>query len=192
MSQLLQILSTAHPKLASTTLIAIDGHGGAGKSTLTALLSEQLEAEVIHTDDFSSWDNPLEWWRKLEPTIFDPIAAGAETLSYPRSTWVEGQLRPPVENQPVTEIMLLEGVTALRREFRPYISLGIFVDVPMDVAVERGAQRDLTYDTGKSEAEIRAEWEEWMQMEEQYFAEHQPKEYADSVLDGQRGFAGQV
>ncbi|MDB5160983.1 MAG: putative uridine kinase, partial [Candidatus Saccharibacteria bacterium] len=38
-------------------IIAIDGHGGAGKSTLAENLSRELGAEIIHTDDFATWDN---------------------------------------------------------------------------------------------------------------------------------------
>jgi uridine kinase len=35
-------------------VVAIDGHGGSGKSTLATLLSERLNAEIIHTDDFDT------------------------------------------------------------------------------------------------------------------------------------------
>jgi 2-phosphoglycerate kinase len=38
-----------------TKIIAIDGPGGAGKSSLAALLAHELgSAPVLHTDDFAS------------------------------------------------------------------------------------------------------------------------------------------
>jgi uridine kinase len=47
----------------TTRVIAIDGPGGSGKSTLAENLSPALgHAPIIHTDDFASWDVPLEWW----------------------------------------------------------------------------------------------------------------------------------
>ena len=39
-------------------LVAIDGHGGSGKSTPATLIANQLQAQIIHTDDFAGRDNP--------------------------------------------------------------------------------------------------------------------------------------
>lgn len=58
-------------------LIAVDGHGGSGKSTLASLLSEKLKAEIIHTDDFAAWDNPLNWWPLVIERVLEPIACSA-------------------------------------------------------------------------------------------------------------------
>src|SRR4051794_38929102 len=68
-------------------IVAIDGHGGSGKSTLAALLADELGAEVVKTDDFASWEQPVEWWPTLLARVLEPIAAGAMTLSYPRTKW---------------------------------------------------------------------------------------------------------
>jgi uridine kinase len=40
-------------------IIAIDGRGGAGKSTLADKLAKELNAEVLHIDDFASWEDNL-------------------------------------------------------------------------------------------------------------------------------------
>ncbi|HSH55967.1 MAG TPA: AAA family ATPase [Candidatus Limnocylindrales bacterium] len=55
-----QIASTS-PRVGTDRLIAIDGHGGSGKTTLAEMLSKQLNAEIIYTDDFASRDNPKEF-----------------------------------------------------------------------------------------------------------------------------------
>ena len=123
-------------------LIAIDGHGGSGKSTLAAFLSEKLHAEIIHVDDFASFDNLVDWWPLVVERVFEPIKRGEKFLNYPRSKWSETHHPEPVVDQPVTPIMVLEGVRALRREFRPYISYGIFVDTPKEVCLQRGFERD--------------------------------------------------
>jgi len=61
-------------------VLAIDGHGGSGKSTLAEALAKQLNAEIIRTDDFASWDNPLNWWPLLIEYVFEPISKGSKTL----------------------------------------------------------------------------------------------------------------
>ena len=49
----------------ATRITAVDGPGGAGKSTLAAALAVELGAQLVHTDDFASWENRLDWWPSL-------------------------------------------------------------------------------------------------------------------------------
>lgn len=179
------------PKVGHTRFIAIDGHGGSGKSTLAEMLAKQLDAEIIHTDDFAGWDNPENWWPLVIERVFEPIKNGATTLDYPRSKWWEEHNPEPVVNQPVTNVMILEGVSALRKEFRPYISFGIFVDTPSDVCLQRGFERDKGQD-GKSDDEIKRMWQDWYEKEAVYVARDNPKAFADVVLNGTRPFEQQI
>lgn len=172
-------------------LIAIDGHGGCGKSTLAKLLSEKLGAEIIQTDDFAGWENPMNWWPLVIERVFKPISQNSKVLNYPRSKWWETHNPKPVVDQRVTPVMILEGVSSLRKEFRPYISYGIFVDTPRDVCLRRGFERDKGTD-GKSDAEIMAMWEKWASDEDEYIARDNPKEFADLVVDGTKPLEGQV
>ena len=168
--------------------IAIGGHGGSGKSTLAELLSKKLGAEIIHTDDFASWDNPVDWWPLVIDRIFMPIENGAKTLSYPRSKWWENHFPEPVAGQPVTKIMILEGVTALRKEFRPFVDYKIYVETPLNICLERGLARDINNNTGKSVEELTAMWNEWIEAEHEYMARDKPKDAADVIVDGTESF----
>lgn len=178
-------------KAGEVRFVAIDGHGGSGKSTLAEMLAKQLNAEIIHTDDFASWDNSENWWPLVIERVFEPIKSGATTLDYSRSKWWETHNPEPVVNQPVTKIMILEGVSALRKEFRDYISLGIFVDTPIDVCLRRGFERDKGQD-GKSDDEVKQMWQLWYEKEEIYMARDNPKEAADLVVDGTKSFFEQL
>lgn len=191
MVELQKSILKSSPKVGSTRFIAIDGHGGSGKSTLADILAKLFTAEVIHTDDFAGWDNPENWWPLVIEKVFEPINNGATVLSYSRSKWWETHNPKPVIDQPVTDIMILEGVSALRREFRPYISFGIFVETPLDICLKRGFERDRGQD-GKPDDEIKRMWQEWYAKEERYLARDSPKEAADLVLDGTRPFKEQV
>ena len=184
-------IETLLPKVGNTRLIAIDGHGGSGKSTLAELLAKRFHAEIIHTDDFSGWDNPEKWWPLVIERVFEPINNGATKLSYPRSKWWDTHNPEPVVEQPVTSIIILEGVSALRKEFRPYISFGIFVDTPMEICLQRGFERDKGQD-GKSDDEIRRIWENWYLKEDVYISRDDPKAYADMVIRGTEDYKSQI
>ncbi len=185
-----KLIMAKKPKVGRVRFIAIDGHGGSGKSTLAKLLSDKLGAEIIHTDDFASPGNSKNWWPLLIEPVFEPVANGAQLLSYQPSKWWENHHPAPVVDQPVTDIMILEGVSSLRDEFREYVSFGIFVDTPRDICLRRGVERDKV--TGKSEEELTKLWDKWLANEEDYMARDNPKVYADIVLKGDKPFSDVV
>lgn len=188
---LLEVLSSRQPKVGKTLFIAVDGHGGAGKSTLAVRVASRLGAQIIRQDDFASWDNPFDWWPLIVERIFNPIRDGAKTLSYPRSKWWENHHPKPVIDQAVTDFMILEGVGSLRREFRDYVSLGIFVDTPKHICLQRGVDRD-SKTTGKTRQELTKMWNGWFDEEDKHFKRDNPQANADIVLDGTRRFEDQI
>lgn len=171
-----EILSRAPPVGLHVRLVAIDGRGGAGKSTLAAQLGPSLSAEILHTDDFASRDNPLNWWPRLIAEALEPIRDGARTLSYQRGSWGPEHSPEPVLGQRITEVMILEGVSSSRREFRPYLTYSIWVDTPRDLCLQRGIERD-----GADQAE---DWARWQADEDAYLARDDPRGFADRVVRG--------
>jgi len=194
MTSISNLLSKKKPKVGNTLFIGIDGHGGSGKSTLATYLSNMLNAEIIHTDDFASWDNPLDWWKLLEPRVFVPIKDGVKTLTYDRSQWWENpdQARVPVVDQLVTPVMILEGVSAIRKEFSEFISFGIFIDVPSELCIQRGVERDRADGSKKSREEIEKMWLDWSDGELEYFRKQDPRNRADIVINGVKSFESQI
>jgi uridine kinase len=183
------ILESRPRRAGLTKVIGIDGHGGSGKSTLAARLGEGLGAEIVHTDDFASWENPKDWWPLLIGHIFEPLKLGVRTLNYPRSQWWPGHKPEPVVDQAVTEALILEGVGSLRREFRQFLSVAIFVDAPREVCIERGITRDAAMGTKE---EVLERWNRWFDDELGYMARDEPARFADMVLDGTVPFRGQL
>jgi len=187
-----QLLKSKQPKVGNTLFIAVDGHGGSGKSTFARLLADKLDASLIQTDDFASWDKPLNWWPLVIEHVFDPIKAGVKTLNYSRSKWWENHAPEPVVDYPVTDVMILEGVSSSRKEFRDYISLSIFVDTPKEICLQRGIERDGAYRTGKTREELEQMWNGWFEEENKYMDRDNPKAHADIVIDGTKPFENQV
>ena len=156
-----------------TKIVAIDGHGGAGKSSLARVMSVELDAPIVHTDDFASWDNPIDWWPELIKKVLEPLALG-NTARYVPTTW-GGPQRQEVVVEPC-DCVLLEGVSASREAFRPFLAYSIWVETPHAIRLRRGIQRD-----GESAL---LDWERWMGEEDAYVARERPAEHADAVIAG--------
>jgi len=159
----------------TTRIVAVDGPGGAGKSSLADWLAPELDAPIVHTDDFASWENPVDWWPSLVENVLEPLAAGSAARYVP-STW-GGPVRDAVTVEP-RGFVILEGVTASRQAFRPYLAYSIWVETPRAVRLRRGLERDGEH--------MRGQWEEWMAGEDDYIERERPSEHSDLVLPGDR------
>jgi uridine kinase len=170
----------AQPAAGMTTrIVAVDGPGGAGKTSLSEWLASELAAEIVHTDDFASWENPTNWWPELISRVLEPIAEG-RTVRYVPNSW-DGPPRSEVTIPP-QDFVVLEGVTASREAFRPYLAYSIWIETPREVRLQRGIDRD--------SKEMRAQWEEWMAAEDRYIDREHPADHADLVLAGDRDLWG--
>ena len=167
------IRSSRGPGGVTTRVIAIDGLGGAGKSSLARWLARELDAPIIHTDDFANWENPLDWWPDLIAHALEPVAEG-RAASYQPTSWA-GEEKAPVVIEPC-DFLILEGVTASREAFRPYLAYSIWIETPRELRLRRGMERD--------GHQARAQWEEWMEAEDRYVDRERPSAHADCVLRG--------
>jgi uridine kinase len=162
------------PDGVKTRIIGIDGAGGAGKTALAGWLAKELSTTaIVHTDDFASWENPINWWPALIEQALKPLASG-RVARYQPTTWGEEE-RTAIVIEPGGSV-LLEGVTATRRAFRPYLAYTIWIETDRSLRLQRGIERD-----GE---DSRAQWERWMQEEHEYIEAEQPAKNADLVLRG--------
>jgi glycosidase len=169
-----EILERA-PRLGDVRLVAIDGPGGSGKSVFARGLAAALgHAPIIETDDFASWDNPRDWWPRLEADVLEPLAAG-RPARFERSRWTPDQ-PPEWREVPVAPAVLLEGVSAGRRAVADRVAYLIWVDAPSDVRLDRGIERD-----GEGR---RPDWERWMAEEDAFYADDPVRDRADRIVDG--------
>lgn len=175
-----------------TVLVAIDGPGGAGKSTLADRIASALHAAavpctVIQFDDFflpaarrlhSSSGGAVGDdfdWRRVETEVLNPLRAGRPTR-YRRYDWNADALADTVE-VPAGGVVVVEGVYSCRSELAARYDLRIWVDCPRDVRLARGLARD-----GEG---ARERWERrWMPAEDRYALEQRPRDRADIIVNG--------
>ena len=160
-----------------TRIVAIDGLGGSGKSSFARHLARALgDAPIVQTDDFATWDNPVDWWPQRLVRVLVPLSRG-EPARWERSHWggdTDGEL---VEIEP-TDFLILEGVTASREAFASYLTYSIWVAAPAELRLRRGLDRD--------GPEALEQWRAWMTEEDEYLERERPDERADLVIPGDR------
>lgn len=156
-------------------IVAIDGPGGSGKSTFARRLADAAGgAQVVPTDDFASWDNPVNWWPRLLEQVLEPLARG-EAGRYQRFDWPTNRLAEWIAVEPAP-IVVVEGVSSARLEWQHHLSFVVWVDTERETRLRRGLERD-----GEDQ---RAQWETWMAAEDDHFAAHRTRERADVIVDG--------
>ena len=75
-----------------------------------------------------------------------------------------------------SDYVVLEGVSVGRRAFRPYLSFIVWVNTPRQQRLDRGIARD-----GES---MRSQWKRWMDAEDRYVEEEDPRSSADLIILG--------
>ena len=172
-------------------LVAIDGPGGAGKSTLAQLLKEQLKTlgwivAVVKHDDFYFPSHQRENqqakiigrdfdWERLRDQVLTPIKEG-RSAHYQRYDWETDSLAE-WHTISASDAVLVEGIYTIRRELTHLYDLKIWVECPRTIRLARGIARD-----GE---QARTIWEQdWMPKEDDYVKTHLPRENADLLVNG--------
>ena len=163
-------LIDAAPAPKGFTFVGIGGRGGAGKSTLAAVIPA---AQVVSTDEF--WDGAGFDLRRLRAEVFDPLCARRRARF---ASWDWSARRPAGVRTVAPEgIVVVEGVCALHRMFRDEYDVRVWVEAPYEVRLARGVARD-----GET---ARSTWvEHWMPREDRYVERDDPVSCADVVVDG--------
>lgn len=162
------------PSCGPVRVVAVDGPGGSGKTTFAGLLARELDAQVIHSDDFPVpwYESPAAWFKHVEDQVLGPLATG-EPGRYRRYDWVREEFEGWVD-VPLTPVLLLEGVSTARRGAP--IAFAVWVEAPRELRLARALARD--------GAHLAPQWESWMRAEDEWFAADGTRSRADLLLDG--------
>lgn len=174
------------PRLSERPLIiGISGYGGSGKSTLAENLRHHLKSTVISIDHFamgSLLERDAEWScydrERMKKQVLKPAKRG-KPIAYEAYDWLEETLGPKTEIPSTSrDIIIIEGVSIFHPNLRPYFDFAIWVDCPLDVAVQRGIKRSRAwgYDHDQKWIEI------WMPNERDFFEKYHPNQFVDFLF----------
>jgi hypothetical protein len=159
-------------------ILAVDGRSGSGKTTLAGRIQAVIPASaVVHTDDIAWSQAMFDWAGLLITGILEPVRRN-EPVSFRPPAWQERNRNGAIEIPPHSDLVIIEGAGAARRELRPLTDTVIWVQSDMAEAERRGIERD-----GGDEAAI-AFWHLWMAEELPFMARQQPWTRADIIING--------
>ncbi|MFG2999656.1 uridine kinase [Streptomyces sp. NPDC048340] len=171
-----------------TRILAIDGTGGSGKTTLAAAVAGVLDgAAIVHVDDFyrpmpdgererldaeQGYHHYFDWER-LRDQVLIPLR-DERVARYRIYDWTTGRLGARREIAPGAAV-IVEGVYAARPELAHYYHFTAYVDTPRDVCLRRVRAR----------GENGEEWiRRWRAAEEHYLRTTWPQSRADLMVRG--------
>lgn len=152
-------------------IIAIDGRCASGKTTLAKAISEQIDCNVIHMDDF---------FLRPEQRTANRLATPGENIDHER--FLEEVLIPLSKGLPVTyhpfdchkmgfdeeilltpkKINIVEGSYSCHPSLRDYYAYTFFLTISLEEQMKRIIDRE-----GVEKAKIFKE--KWIPLEEEYF-----------------------
>lgn len=154
----------------TTTVLAIDGPAGSGKTSLATLVSERLDAPTVHMDDlFPGWDGLAAAPALLAAQILAPLSR-RETACFRRFDWIAGEFAELVE-VPSGTYLIVEGCGSSVGIARSYAAVRVWVEAGTDVRKRRGLDRDGDL--------FAPHWERWARQEATMYAADRTRARAD-------------
>ena len=148
-------------------VVALDGHGAAGKTTIAKEVARRLECAVVHTDSFfrraggSASPELVDYYdiARLRGEALCPLSTG-RLARYRGAVW-----NRPSESEEISvlpaPVLVVEGVLSCSPLLGDLVHLSVLVETPEEVRIERLR--------GRISPE---EWDEaWLAAERRYFDE---------------------
>lgn len=178
------LLDEAGEPVGRPRIIAIDGRGASGKSTLATQLAAALgSCAVVHTDDLA-WHEPLFGWGDLlADLVLRPLHQG-HALDVQPPQWQQRSREGSIVVPGGLDVVLIEGTGASHREHAGLIDATVWVQADFAEAERRGIARDIAAGVNGDEAQTVAFWHAWMAEELRFFARQQPWQRACVVVNG--------
>lgn len=163
----IQELETKNSQSQKPFIIAIDGRGGSGKSTIAKQLTEKLDCELIEKDRYFYFEEDLNF--------------NQETIDCQNFDWKSEEFLKDVANCQKNTI-IVEGCGSFQIEKELEINLKIWVQLDEKTASERGQKRNQKNFPTANPKILSDIWRQIVTWQEKYITINLPKEQVDLVI----------
>lgn len=159
-------------------IVAIDGRGGAGKSTLAQRLRAHVpRSAVVHTDDVAWHHSFFDWAGVLAEHVVEPLRRG-KAVDFRPPPWAQRDRPGSITVPAGLDTVWVEGTGVLRTQLAPLLDASVWVQVDREEAGRRLVDRD-----GEAPEQLR-HVEKWLREEHPFLLRERPWEHASVVLAG--------
>jgi uridine kinase len=167
------IRASAAVQGAQRIVVLIDGHSGAGKTTLATELAYGLKAQHVALDSFYPGWGGLEVGSAMVRNVLDPAIS-----EYRRWDWKRNQAAERHKVSSKRDIVI-EGSGCMSRANRELATFGLWIRLDETTRKRRALERD--------GAANHQNWDRWAAQEQAFFARERPDLLADAIMDGRTG-----
>ncbi|GAB3243386.1 hypothetical protein GCM10027456_11800 [Kineosporia babensis] len=166
--------------LAGRRVVAVDGRGASGKTSLARRLAEHTGATVVHSDDVAWNHSRFDWDEQMISGVLTPYLAGTG-VHYQPPGWASHGRDGHITVAADAALLIIEGVGVSRRSLVPYLDVAIWVRSDYADAKRRGLERDMA-EQGTDHATAERLWDEWEAEEVPFLQDDRPWERADVIV----------
>ncbi|MDH2426026.1 hypothetical protein [Sphaerisporangium sp. TRM90804] len=159
-------------------VIAIDGRGGAGKTTLAERLRQAVPGSaIVHTDDLA-WNHAyFDWAAVLAENVLRPLHRG-EAVDFRPDPWITHDRPGSITIPAGADFVWVEGTGVIREELAPWLDASVWMQGDLDEQERLLAVRD-----GDS-PEQREHVANWLLEELPFLSREQPWARATMIVAG--------
>ena len=159
-------------------VIAIDGRGGAGKTTLAERLRTAVpNSAIVHTDDVA-WNHAyFDWGAVLAENILRPLHRGA-AVDFRPPAWIAHDRPGSITVPAGADFVWVEGTGIIRDELAPWLDASVWMQGDLSEQERRLAARD-----GESPEQLE-HVENWLGEELPFMLRERPWARATMIVAG--------
>ncbi|MGW1614047.1 hypothetical protein ACWCQZ_32330 [Streptomyces sp. NPDC002285] len=159
-------------------MIAIDGRGGAGKTTLAERLRKVVpNSAIVHTDDIA-WNHAyFDWGTVLLENILQPLHRD-EAVDFRPAAWTTHDRLGSITIRGGADFIWVEGTGIIREELAPWLDAAVWMQGDLDEQERLLAVRD------DDSPEQREHVANWLLEELPFMLREQPWAQATMIVAG--------